>query len=214
MHKTANEIGVKTPEYLHLSDGKRIHYGGNQIWYKSLWQRKAGCGPTVAATVCAYLAKSRPECASLCEHNSSTKEGFLLLMQDLWRYVTPGMGGSSVEIFTDGITRYARSKGVELVCDVLDIPKQKELRPSAANVLEFFRKAFEADLPIAFQNYSNGALTNLEAWHWVTLLSFKQDTFFAQMYDQSIRDFIDIPLYLSTATNAGKFVVTRPNLQV
>ena len=30
--------------------------GGNQEWYRDLWQRRAGCGPTTAATLLAAVA--------------------------------------------------------------------------------------------------------------------------------------------------------------
>lgn len=212
MQQTQREgrVGIARPQALHISDGARRHYGGNQIWYKSFWQRQAGCGPTVAATLCAYLAKTRPACAPLCAYESASKAGFLHLMQDLWEYVTPDMGGSTVEIFTSGLQRYADSKGIALACEVLDIPKQKQSRPPREEVAALFRKAFEADLPIAFQNYSNGALQNLDAWHWVTLIAFDPDTLMAEMYDQSRCDEINIPLYLETASNAGKFVIAWP----
>ncbi|MDL2217139.1 hypothetical protein LJC27_00595 [Christensenellaceae bacterium OttesenSCG-928-M15] len=202
--------GILSPQHLHVFDGGAKHYGGNQIWYPAFWQRQAGCGPTVAATLCAYLAKTRPDMAALCPYDSSKKSGFLRLMQDVWKYVTPNMRGSSVEIFTSGIMNYAQSKGVALQCDVLDVPKQKQDRPSIDRVAAFFSDAFYEDLPVAFQNYSNGELKNLEAWHWVTLVSFNPVAMTAQMYDQSRRDDIDIDLYLKTATNAGKFVVARP----
>lgn len=209
--KTSTWISIAHPEYLRITDEYgRAHYGGNQAWYRAFWQRQAGCGPTVAATLCAYLAKTRPACALLCGHDSSRKAGFLALMSDLWEYVTPGMGGSSVEIFTEGITRYAASKSIALTCEVLDIPKEKENRPSKERVATFFHKAFAEDLPIAFQNYSNGELKNLESWHWVTLVAYEEGTFFAEMYDQSRRDTLDIPLYLATAARAGKFVIARP----
>lgn len=206
----AGRVGITRPDYLHVFEGTRKHYGGNQIWYRTFWQRQAGCGPTVAATLCAYLAKTRPACGPLCPYDSAEKAGFLRLMQDLWRYVTPGVSGSTVEIFTSGITRYADSKGVMLRCDVLDIPKEKQARPKEERVAAFFQDAFLADLPVAFQNYSNGALANLDSWHWVTLVAFEKGSLRAEMYDQSRSTWLDIPLYLKTATNAGKFVVARP----
>lgn len=202
--------GIKHPEYLHILDGGMVHYGGNQIWYHSFWKRQAGCGPTVAATLCAYLAKSRPSCAALCEYDAGTKRGFLALMQDMWSYVTPNMRGSSVEIFAEGVARYAEMKGVDIACTVLDIPREKAKRPPADRVAAFFQEAFSEDLPIAFQNYSNGELKNLEAWHWVTLVSCDPATLRTEMYDQSRRDILDIQLYLKTATNEGKFVTIRP----
>lgn len=198
-------------ERLHTTDeAGRLHYGANQIWYPALWQQKAGCGPTVAATLFTYLAQTRAPCKALCTHPTYTQQGFLALMQEVWGYVTPGMMGSTIEIFLEGALRYAKDRGVTLTPEVLDIPAERKKRPDEKALAAFFKKAFEADLPIAFQNYSNGALKNLDPWHWVTLVGFMPATLHAHMYDQSKQSVIDTALYLETASKAGKFVILWP----
>ena len=54
-------------------------------------------------------------------------------------------------------------------------------------------------------NLSNGAVRNLDNWHWVTLVSVNGELR-AEMYDQGRRQLIDIGLWLSTTTGGGAFV--------
>lgn len=203
--------GIRMPELLVVRQSGQLYYGANQSWYPLLWQRQAGCGPTVAATLFWYLAQTRADCAPLCAYDGASKSGFLQLMEDVWQEVTPGMGGTTIALFQQGILRYAKKRGVPLAVRVMDIPARAAQRPSIARVLDFLQEAFYRDIPVAFQNYSNGALTNLEAWHWVTLLSVDAQRGMALMYDQGIRCEIDIRLWLETATRSGKFVTVEPD---
>ncbi|MDR1619600.1 MAG: hypothetical protein LBS18_02895 [Clostridiales bacterium] len=200
-------FSIRQPALLHITDKNDTPYfAANQSWYAALWRRQAGCGPTVASTLLWYLAQTKPGCRGLCPYNGATKSGFLRLMNDVWEYVTPDMHGSSIEIFCDGITRYMRQHGVPPEIEVLNIPKEMALRPSMAELAAFIMRAFERDLPVAFQNYSNGALKNLDSWHWVTLVALRRDTWLATMYDQGRSIDIDLRLWLVTATREGKFV--------
>ncbi|HAF85922.1 MAG TPA: hypothetical protein DCG32_06070, partial [Sphaerochaeta sp.] len=78
---------IHNPENLYIHDkGGGFVYGSDQEWYPTLWQRRAGCGPTTASNLMLYFQqKQNPR---LLE-----KEEALLMMQELWRLVTPGIMG-------------------------------------------------------------------------------------------------------------------------
>ena len=49
------------PERLTITGPQGETYqGGDQEWYRDLWQRRAGCGPTTAAALLSYLSQTRP----------------------------------------------------------------------------------------------------------------------------------------------------------
>ena len=46
------------PERLTITGPQGETYqGGDQEWYRDLWQRRAGCGPTTAAALLSYLSQ-------------------------------------------------------------------------------------------------------------------------------------------------------------
>jgi len=92
---------------------------------------------------------------------------------------------------------------------IWQLPREKEERPSRAEVLDFLNTAFSHDLPVAFLNLDNGTLKNLESWHWVTLVSIASDME-AQMYDQSCSEIIHLGEWLSSTTKGGAFVALEP----
>lgn len=205
---------IQMPELLTIRQSGRVashlYYGANQSWYPSLWQRQAGCGPTVAATLFWYLAQTRAACAPLCAHDGTDKNGFLQLMQDVWQEVTPSPAGTTISLFKNGVQRYGYKRGVPLFVRVMNIPALLAVRQPAEAMLDFLQDAFRRDIPVAFQNYSNGALKNLEAWHWVTLVAVHKQSGMALMYDQGSQCEIDIQLWRDTAVRSGKLVTIEP----
>ena len=97
------------------------YYGGNQEWFSSIFQRKAGCGPVSASNVIMYESK---------KHYS--KEEFIKIMEDMWNYITPGMMGlNKVEYYNDGFSKYIKDNNIKLKeSSILKIAKNKEERPS------------------------------------------------------------------------------------
>ena len=198
---------LRTPEIFHIKDNGASVFGANQEWYPTEWQRRAGCGPTVCAHLLCYLSRTRAGMEALWQQEANTKEGFLLLMQEIWKYVTPGMMGvNSMEIFTGGALRFAAKRGVVLSKKELAVPLSSHKRPSREVFTEFIASAISDDLPVAFLNLSNGTLDNLDNWHWVTMVSFDCETNKATMYDQGARSEIDILRWLSTTTLGGGLV--------
>ena len=78
---------IHHPEWLTLDVGGQTVLGYNQEWYPQERQRLAGCGPTVAAMMAAYLEKK--------EWKTPVKDRELALsvMLSMWQYATPRMHG-------------------------------------------------------------------------------------------------------------------------
>jgi len=184
-----------------------VNYGGNQIWYPTRFQRDAGCGPTTASHLIWYLSQTRTKCQDLCPYNGNKPEGFLQLMEDIWNFITPkSMGVNNTDTFTNGAHRYGSHKGIELICQTLIIPKIPGTRPTSKEMFGFLENAFSNDLPVAFLNLSNGSLTELESWHWVTLISTDSVNNTAKKYDQGIATDINLKQWLRTSLLGGGFV--------
>ena len=54
--------------------GGEMTQGADQAWFPTLWQQRAGCGPTAAALILAYLARRRPELAPLCPEDVTDRK--------------------------------------------------------------------------------------------------------------------------------------------
>ena len=203
---------IRTPEYLQVKETFKTSYGAHQIWYSTWIKRMSGCGPTAASNLLWYLCASRPEwCGALFDDDGTTQAGMLKLMETVWRYVTPGMRGvNRASMLADGSVRYGREHGTSLKADTLEIPEAASGRPDQRTVYEFLAGAFTRNLPVAFLNLSNGAVRNLDNWHWVTLISV-DESLQAEMYDQGRRQMIDVALWLKTTTGGGAFVTIEPN---
>ena len=73
------------PERLTITGPQGETYqGGDQEWYRDLWQRRAGCGPTTAAALLSYLSQTRPGLRPMVPAAARTQAGFL-------RYTKPSM---------------------------------------------------------------------------------------------------------------------------
>ena len=173
-----------------------------------LWQRRAGCGPTTASTLMLYhQQKQSPRVIE--------REEAVVLMQQLWSLVTPGiMGVHLVSQFTKGVGIFLPKLPFALTEQTLKIPKSKEKRPSLAQVVDFLVASFEADSPVAFLNLSKGSLANLDEWHWVTLVAVEQEgegePVYATLYDAALTWKIDLGLWLESTTRGGGFVSYLP----
>jgi len=204
-------LTIHTPEILHITDqqGQR-YYGANQIWYRQRWQQQAGCGPTNSSHLVWYLSRTRPECGRLSARGGNRQEEFLALMEEMWEYVTPGrMGVNSADLFIQGMRRYGDAHGIGLHFEKLEVPSIPFLRPSAQQMAEFLTNAIEKDIPVAFLNLANGKLSNLDGWHWVTLIAFYPERMMAVMYDQGRKVEIDLDLWLRTTLLGGGFVAVE-----
>lgn len=203
---TCTKTAIYTPRLLHIQGVGRT-FGANQAWYSTSWQRRSGCGPTAASHLLWYLSRTREGAEALCPHDASTRDGIRLLMEEVWKYVTPGvMGVNATSILADGAERFGRERDIPVAARVLNISAVPMCRPDEQAVADFMAESFCGDRPVAFLNLSNGALQNLDNWHWVTLVAIDTDAMTATMYDQGAKSVIDLGLWLRTTTLGGGFV--------
>ena len=203
------------PEVLTLiGPGGESYRGGDQEWYPDLWQRRAGCGPTTAAALLAYLSQTRPALAPLRPLAGGTRTGFAQYMQALWPYVTPGARGlDKPESLVLGCRSFALSRGCRLEGEILKIPRRREDRPTPAACWDFLLRALDNDCPVAFLNYSNGSLPNLDSWHWVPLIALTEgeEVLLCTVLDEGEEKVIDLALWLETTLLGGALVSLFPD---
>ncbi|MGF6989245.1 hypothetical protein M2150_000483 [Lachnospiraceae bacterium PM6-15] len=203
---TETKMMIEEPELLHIDEEASVSYGAHQEWYSSWLQRMSGCGPTAAANLLWYLAATRLEGQLLFAGDGTKKADMIRLMEALWRYVTPGLRGvDKASTFTKGVTRFGRDQGYRIKTQTLEVPKEAATRPTVQELEGFLKEAFASNRPVAFLNLSNGALHNLDNWHWVTLVGLEAVSK-VTMYDQGERTEIDLERWLATTTGGGAFV--------
>ena len=202
------------PEVLTLiGPGGETYRGGDQEWYPDLWQRRAGCGPTTAAALLAYLSQTRPALAPLRPLAGGTRTGFAQYMQALWPYVTPGARGlDKPESLVLGCRSFALSRGCRLEGEILKIPRRREDRPTPAACRDFLLRALDHDCPVAFLNYANGSLPNLDSWHWVPLIALTEgeEVLLCTVLDEGEEKVIDLALWLETTLLGGALAAVFP----
>lgn len=193
-----------------LEEGSnKIYYGCSQEWYNTEWQRLSGCGPTVASSIIFYLKYTRNVFKSVKGFNN--KKNCLSFMEEIWQYVTPTKEGiPTTKMFYEKVLSYAKSKEVNVEFDFCDVPMDKSQRPRLSEVLNFLEWALLKDVPVAFLNLCNGQETNLDEWHWVTIISLEyeedRNSAFVNILDEGIIKKIDLSLWYNTTTKGGGFV--------
>lgn len=199
------ELSVQAPECLRIAGeiGQDACYGCNQEWYGTEWQRRAGCGPTVAATLFYYLF--RPD--NLCY----SKQGWLDRMEEVWNYVTPTERGMpTTQRFYQSVLAYAAAKHQPVDYFCCDVPEERADRPRLTDLLQFLTEGLQRDAVIAFLNLCNGEEQNLHRWHWVTIiaLEYMEDGSQAllKILDEGKIKTVDLGLWLETTALGGGFV--------
>ena len=202
------ELQLRNPDLLHVKTQSGISIGGSQEWYPDHWQRMSGCAPTTAANQMWYLSQAHTELSSLFNVGDATQERYVALQIKLFNYITPSRpGGTNTStIFTNGAVKYGKEHGISLLPHVLEIPMPHSKRPQREDVREFFAAAFHADCPIAFMNLSNGNQSNLDSWHWVTIISIDLDSMVTEICDQGSTLTIDFWAWLKSSLLGGALV--------
>ena len=197
---------------LQIQDGSGgLYHGCDQDWFLSVWQRMAGCGPTVATNVLLYLLRSG---LIRLPHAPQGKQDCLKLMESVWKYVTPTMRGvNRTSILLDGVVRFAAQHGNALEGMALNVPESPAKRPGVDLVVEFISEGLRTDCPVAFLNLSNGDVEVLDNWHWVTIVALEADegnqNVTAHIYDNGNSFPIDLKLWCHTTKQGGGFVWFR-----
>lgn len=204
------KFSLKNPEtfYRIEENSEKCSYGCEQEWYHTDWQKQAGCGPTTACNLMSYM-----EFSSLGQQKqiSISKEYRLLRMQESWEYVTPGEKGiPTTEMFCDSFLNFAKVKDMNVSCHSIHISQETNLRPEFHDVVRFIEVAMLNDSPVAFLNLCNGEVSNLDEWHWVTIISLEYDEDTTEVYvdilDEGLIKKIDFELWYHTTTLGGGFV--------
>lgn len=206
-----NIMSISNLNFLTITDKKAnvIFYGCDQEWFTTEWQRISGCGTSVAANIILYLNNKCHAAEVLSDINDKDKS--LLLMDEIWKYVTPTNHGiHTTKMFYEPLLSYIKSKDFKFKFKFMNLPAAKINRPKFSEVLDFLRDALSHDVPIAFLNLCNGAEVNLEQWHWVTIISLEYITEEKQAYihilDEGIIKKIDFTLWYNTTMGDGGFV--------
>ncbi len=194
---------------IHDKGAGKAHYGCDQEWYTTEWQRMSGCGPSVACNIISYLERRRraPGGAGTC----MSKAASLLRMQEAWEYVTPTEAGlPKISMFYEAVLRYTKARGLDVEYGALELPKAKSRRPSLAKVISFIKDALLKDAPVAFLNLCNGAEKELDAWHWVTIVALEGEAdgnrAVVRIVDDGVLKKIDLALWHATTKLGGGFV--------
>lgn len=167
-------ISISNLDFLKIKDQSthEIYYGCDQEWFFTEWQRNAGCGPSVASNIILYML-NKGDISGFC-HEENCKNQCLLLMEEVWSHVTPTQEGiPTTKMFCDLVLPYLEYKGLNWDCNMIELSEDKKDRPDLLDVLDFLEKALMQDSPVAFLNLCNGTETNLEGWHWVTIISLE-----------------------------------------
>lgn len=202
---------LKYPDYLTVTiEGKKkTAFGGNQSWYKRYWQKEAGCGPTCAATLLSYMSQSDPKHKNLYNSDTLHQHDFLKHMNQVYRYVTPGiLGIHKTHRFINGVLDYASQHGTVLTVHSL-ITSPKTLQQRRLDVLEaFVLEAFKSDSPIAFLNLDVGEAKRLQPWHWITITSvdISGDTIMATASDEGNPHTFNLGLWYQTTPKHGGLI--------
>lgn len=199
---------VQNPEHLLLStDNQGAVCGCNQDWYPTLWQRRAGCGPTTASNILVYHLRAGH--LTLPQEIETSADG-LRLMEEVWHYVTPtAMGVHTPGIFEQGLRNFFRQNALSVSTRSLRIPRRHHLRPSLAETVNFIRTGLSQDGPVAFLNLANGTVRKLDPWHWVTITAMDEQNEKAveiEICDNLNRFTMNLHEWYETTSRGGGFV--------
>lgn len=202
---------ISNPELFKVfnQETNECHYGCNQEWYSTEWQRLSGCGPTVATNIIYYLTRKGK--VSPAGQGMACKTECSALMEDVWKYVTPTTHGiPETKMLIEAMLSYVQSKKLNFEYQFLDLPEDRDSRPTLAEVLDFLETAFIKDAPVAFLNLCNGGEQTLDEWHWVTIISLgyrdKEEQIYVNILDEGMVKKIDLALWYNTTTLGGGFV--------
>ena len=198
------------PEAMCLVDpaSGQVSWGANQEWYGDLWQRKAGCGPTAAASLLFYQKQKQ----RLMHRQPllSSRQNLLDQMNELWNYITPGHGGvNRGSMFTEGLEKYRAEVKENFEVQALEVAEDPAQRPQWTAVSQFLEEALKRDEPAAFLNLCAGEEKRIDDWHWVMISALDPQTGVITFFDESQIKEADLSLWLRTTTKRGGFVTLR-----
>ncbi|MDR1137897.1 MAG: hypothetical protein LBK91_06200 [Synergistaceae bacterium] len=188
------------------NDTDEVFYGCCQDWFGTGWQRLSGCGPSVACNIFIYHARG-----ASAGGRARNKHSCAAMMEEVWKYVTPTKRGiHTAEMLRERVLAYGAAKGMTISSAICEVPKERSLRPSSAEVTSFLEDALSKDIPVAFLNLCNGQEKNLDEWHWVTVAAIETGDPKGRVplciLDRGRMVKIDLALWLDTTSHGGGFV--------
>jgi hypothetical protein len=202
---------ITNPDYFKVAEQGSEHtfYGANQEWYPRKWQRLAGCGPTVASHLYFYLSHTQAN-VDFGDQQMS-KENWVQLMEEIWRFVTPSVRGvNKTEKFYIPMFSFMKGRGLNTEYHVYEVPRDKGKRQDLSQLRSFLVEALSLDTPVAFLNLCNGEEKNLDRWHWVTILSLEyleeENITKVKIIDAGKIVTLNLTLWYNTTTRGGGFL--------
>ena len=207
-----------------------IYTGGNQYWFpKDGYLPGGACGATAASNVLAYILRSNLDMYKIAEeaglsglavpieksdqtHQSlespepNTKEGYLDFMKKVYKYLYPRFGGLMADHFSEGMNSLANEYGLHIETDCLKIPVNRSKRPSVSAAVDYVKTSLDADTPLAFLVLSSGNASNLDTWHWVTILSYNEEKRETCLLDNGSVLLTSLETWLDTSIMGGAIV--------
>ena len=195
------EAKINNIDLFKVEDNENTYYGFSQEWYKDEWQRRAGCGATVASRIINYY-----------NQKDNFKEvgisDALKIMEELWNYLLPTEQGlNSIKLFYDGIKSYYDGK--EVTIDYINVDIKNKV--SLEEIIKFIYKELSEDRPLAFLNLCNGEENNLDKWHWVVIVEMFEENgeHFLNIIDDKEIIKINLSLWYRTIKNDGGFITFK-----
>ena len=195
------ETKINNIDLFKVKDNENTYYGFSQEWYKDEWQRRAGCGATVASSIINYYN----------QRDNFKEVGIsdaLKIMEELWNYLLPTEQGlNSIKLFYDGIKNYYDGKEVTIDYINVDIKNKASLE----EIIKFICKELSEDRPLAFLNLCNGEENNLDKWHWVVVVEMFEENgeYFLNIIDDKEIIKINLSLWYRTIKNDGGFITFK-----
>ena len=211
---------LKHETLLQVSDSSgTVYTGGNQYWFpKDGYLPGGACGATAASNVLAYILRSNPALYKIAkaaglsglaepiEKSDNTKEGYLDFMKKVYKHLYPRFGGLMADHYQEGMKSLAIEYGLPIEAECLKVPINNAKRPSVSDALNFVLSSLDADIPVAFLVLSSGNASNLDTWHWVTILAYNEETKETCILDNGSILWTNLETWLDTSIMGGAFV--------
>ena len=197
---------IRHPDWLTVEDEGKSVLGFNQEWYPENRQKMAGCGPTVGATMAAYIERKQWGVAV------KNREEALPLMLDLWKYATPRMHGLyKTRWLKEGLEAYMKEKGLRGTVEALPVPSIRFLAPKLPKVEQFISEGLAADCPIGFLNLHSGDEPIPYHWHWMPIVKLEttEEGTLCTLWDEGKAHTFNLGNWLKKTKFGGGFVRVR-----
>lgn len=195
---------LENGEFIEVLDGRYVHYGGNQLWFKpNRVGMLGGCGSVAAANLLAYLARNNDEYKRLYQYDlkNMSKEEFIRHMCEVYDYVTPikvyrpirrlkilgdripiTLGLPTLSMLASGIKKFAKSRKTDLTLHTMFGSLNTE------KAIQFIVEGLRSGSPVllliclnrnlkkvSYTDYRRAKKTGNFQRHWVTITAIHEN---------------------------------------